>query len=345
MHLHYTLAALLLASTPSCNSVTPDAPSKAAIQLAQYPGAPLEDRNGNFWFSTVQEGLIRYDGKEFVTFTMEDGLAGNTVRDIVEDDEGVLWIATTGGVSKYDGKTFTTLVEYGVLSVTYSFSEEGNHRDIWDIFIDRWGDMWVASMDGVFRYDGEILAPFPLPVIGTAETSEFTPKMVYIIFEDSDGVLWFGTDGAGAVSYDGATMKVYTEKGDGLCSDRICEIREDSRGIMWFGTSGGGVSQYKDGTFTTHLRSSTFSRHTGWGRFMAIHEDAAGTVWFGSTMSGGGVYRYDGKSFQYLSKEEGLGEGGIPSISEDRSGTLWFGTTSGVFRFDGQKFINFTRSD
>ena len=214
------------------------------------------------------------------------------MRDIVEDDEGVLWIATTGGVSKYDGESFSTLVAYDEITVTYSFTEQGDHFDIWDILIDRNGDLWMAGMNGVFRYDGKAFKPFPLPVVGTAKTSEFTPKMVYSIFEDSDGVLWFSTDGAGAVSYDGRSMKVYTEKANGLCSDRICEILEDSRGIMWFGSSGGGVSQYKDGTFTTHLRSETFSRYTGWGRYMAIHEDSDGNVWFGASMSGGGTYRY-----------------------------------------------------
>ncbi|MBL4590440.1 MAG: hypothetical protein JKY96_00625, partial [Phycisphaerales bacterium] len=50
-------------------------------------------------------------------------------------------------------------------------------------------------------------------------------------------------------------------------------------------------------------------------------------------------------SFEYLSVEAGLGTGGVPSIREDRSGNLWFGTTVGVYHFDGERFINFTKNN
>ena len=335
--------ALLLLPQP-CFAVQ-DESTQRPLQLAQYPGAPYEDRNGHLWFSTVSEGLIRYDGAGFVTFTTKDGLAGDTVRDILESEDGVLWIATTGGVSTYDGESFTTLSDYGDTRATYSFTAEGDHRDIWDLLEDRHGRFWIATMDGVFRYDGTSFSPFPLPVNAAEGSFEFTPKMVYHILEDQDGALWFGTDGAGAVKYDGTNMVVYTAQADGLSSDRICTILQDRRGDYWFGTSGGGVSRYDGDVFTTHLKSETFSEHTGWGRYMAIHEDRAGHVWFGVSSAGGGVYRYDGEGFEFFSKDQGLGDGGVPSIREDRKGNLWLGTTSGVFRFDGKRFVNFTKSD
>lgn len=314
----------------------------APVQLARYPGAPLEDRDGNLWFSTVLEGLIRHDGTQFVTFTTADGLASDSVRDILEDDDGVLWIATTGGLSRYDGESFTTLTEYGDAPVTYTFTKEGDHRDVWDVLRDRQGSLWIATAGGVFRHDGTAFVPFPLPVVAAEESFEFTPKMVYCIFEDADGALWFGTDGAGAVRHDGSSMVVYTTQ-DGLCSDRVCAILQDSRGDFWFGTSDGGVSRYDGRSFTTHLRSATFSEHTGWGRFMDILEDRSGHVWFGVASAGGGVHRFDGEAFEYFSREEGLGDGGVPSIREDRSGNVWLGTTSGVFRFDGQRFVHFAK--
>ncbi|HVS18745.1 MAG TPA: two-component regulator propeller domain-containing protein [Planctomycetota bacterium] len=344
---HSPFALALCTALAACTAAVNEDPSAGAsagapVQLAQYPGAPFEDRSGNLWFTTVLAGLIRYDGRQFVSFTTDDGLASNAVRDIIEVDDGVLLIGTTGGVSSYDGESFTTLGDYVDTPVTYTFAEHGDHRDVWDILKDSMGDLWIATCDGVFRHDGTAFVPFPLPVIAGKPSFEFTPKMVYCIYEDRDGVLWFGTDGAGAVSYDGTDMVVYTAE-DGLCSDRICTILQDGRGDFWFGTSGGGVSRYDGSTFTTHLRSATFSEHTGWGRFMDILEDRAGNVWFGVSASGGGIYRFDGQDFRFFSKAEGLGEGGVPSLSEDRSGNLWLGTTAGVYRFDGDRFVNFTR--
>jgi ligand-binding sensor domain-containing protein len=39
-------------------------------------------------------------------YTIEDGLPSNQVFDVIQDDDGFLWIATDRGVSKFDGKKF-----------------------------------------------------------------------------------------------------------------------------------------------------------------------------------------------------------------------------------------------
>lgn len=342
----YTVALTLIAALSSfavAQEIIDD--DQIQIQLSQYPGAPFEDRHGNLWFGTVLEGLIRYDGDEFVTFTKEDGLGSDMLRGIVEDKEGVLWIATSGGLTKYDGETFTTLTNYEPITVTQGWSEHGNHRDLWDVIIDSRGGIWITTADGVFQYDGEIFTRFEMPVVAVDQKWLFTPRKVSCVYEDQGGNLWFGTDGAGAVRYDGKTMVVYTVKTHGLSSDNVSKIIQDSRGDYWFGTANGGVSHFDGNTFTTHLRSKVFSKHSGWGRYYAIHEDRQGGVWFGAAYEGGGAYRYDGESFEYLSEKEGLGNGGVPSIREDKHGNLWFGTTAGVYHFDGERFINFTKNN
>lgn len=63
------------------------------------------------------------------------------------------------------------------------------------------------------------------------------------------------------------------------------------------------------------------------------------------TCRGARKSRFDGKTFRYFSQKDGLGTGCVPSLSENLSGNLWFGTTSGVYRFDGERFVNFTKSD
>ncbi len=60
------------------------------------------------WFGT-NDGLNRYDGHNFVVFQYKPGdsttISGNIINDMVEDEQGVLWIATAdGGLSRYDHK-------------------------------------------------------------------------------------------------------------------------------------------------------------------------------------------------------------------------------------------------
>ena len=326
----------------SSTTIEDAAEPEASLRLAQYPAAPHEDRRGRLWFGTAFEGLIRYDGEAFVTFTTEDGLAGDTVREIHEDEDGTLWFATSGGLSRYDGERFTSLTDYALDTITYGFNEAGNHLDLWDVTRDSQGRLWIATLDGAFRHDGNSFLPFALEALAQPHEFEFTSNMVYSVFEDRDGDLWFSTDGAGVVRYDGERQTVFTEA-DGLSSDHVAVVAQDASATYWLGTSNGGVSRFDGKEFTTHLRNPVFSKHNGWGRFLGVLVDSRGVVWLGRSSPGGGVYRHDGDDFELLSTEAGLGDGGIIGVTEDRSGRIWAGSTTGVFRFDGERFVELTR--
>ncbi len=338
-----TLAIAAHASVLSAQGESPD--QKVDDQIAQYPGAPFEDREGNLWFPTVLNGLIRFDGDEFQNFTKDDGLGSNMIRDIIEGEDGIIWIGTSGGLTQYDGKSFVTMADYEPFPIKRGFGDFGNHRDLSDVLIDRTGQLWISTADGVFQFDGEMFTRFAMPVIAKKNAWEFAPEKVSCIYEDQAGHLWFGTDGAGVVHFDGEEMTVYTKDTHGLSSDNVSEIYQDSRGDFWFGTANGGVTRYDGEAFTTHLRSDEFSIHHGRGRYLSIHEDREGNVWMGAAFAGGGVYRFDGDSFEYFSTDSGLGKGGVPSIREDRDGNLWLGTTTGVFHYDGLRFVPFTKSN
>jgi len=74
-------------------------------------------------------------------------------------------------------------------------------------------------------------------------------------------------------------------------------------------------------TFTSMVRS--------------IYEDSRGNYWFGSDKEGVGLF--DGKSFKYFTKENGLGHNQVRTIQEDSEGHIWFATGNGVSSFDGEK--------
>ena len=69
-------------------------------------------KDGKIWLGSNGYGLYCYnynkDGKTYVkSFTTNNGLANNTVKGIVEDNQGMLWIATDNGLSIFNPKTET----------------------------------------------------------------------------------------------------------------------------------------------------------------------------------------------------------------------------------------------
>lgn len=72
-----------------------------------------------------------------------------------------------------------------------------------------------------------------------------------------------------------------------------------------------------------------------------IIEDKTGDIWFATF---GGIIKYDGSVFTDVTKD--VSQGRFFSLLEDKLGQLWFGSIgSGVFRYDGHAFQNFTTDD
>lgn len=180
--------------------------------------AMLEDRDGNIWFGTDGEGTHRWDGASFTSYTTKEGLGGNMVCSIAQDRNGRVWIGSDGGgVSRLEGRavrTFTT--------------EDGLTSDrVWEIREDRAGNMWFSTLGaGACRWDGEAFRPFG--VAQGLSVNEFPCECgsgftfgtchgpsgghVQEIFEDRDGVLWFGCSG-GLFRLEGERLVNVTREG------------------------------------------------------------------------------------------------------------------------------------
>ncbi|MFN0202997.1 MAG: two-component regulator propeller domain-containing protein, partial [Bacteroidia bacterium] len=159
----------------------------AAAQLSEYVIGILEDSKGNFWFGTMSDGAIRYDGKSFTYFSTKEGLCDNTVASIAEDKAGNIWLGTHNGVVKYDGKTFTNFTE-----------KEGISGAGCKILVDSKGNIWAGTNHGAFFYNGSYFAPFELPKPALEKMSyKWEVGKVWEIKEDSKGNIWFGRDGYG----------------------------------------------------------------------------------------------------------------------------------------------------
>lgn len=75
--------------------------------------------------------------------TIENGLSGMTAVDAAEDPGGMLWIATSNGVSLFNGKS--------VKQYPLPKSAQGFANRCFDIDIDSHGDVWVGTIVGVYR--------------------------------------------------------------------------------------------------------------------------------------------------------------------------------------------------
>ena len=107
-----------------------------------------------------------------------------------------------------------------------------------DIVEDQQGNLWFATFDGMFKYDGHTLTK----LLGDRSSNRF-----FSVLEDHNKNLWFASVGGGVYYGDGASLLNFTTK-DGLAGDRVLAIYEDSNKMIWFGTETG-ISRYDGKVF------------------------------------------------------------------------------------------------
>lgn len=296
-------------------------------QIFAYVRKVFQSRDGHLWFGGNDGGVGRFDGKALTFYGPREGLAGRAVRGIVQDDAGAVWIASDGGVSKYQQGAFTT----------FTLGDGAPGNEAWCLFLDKSGTLWVGALAGVRRFDGEAFVPFALPQAkAPIPRSLVGPAVVLDMTQDQRGDIWFATDGAGLYKYDGKSFVNHTTA-DGLESNQILCVHADRRGRLWAGTEGGGVTRIDGATVRTYSTKDGLGNDRVWD----ILEDRRGDMWFATL--GAGVTRFDGTRFAVFGPTHGLTAGHVQHLLEDRDGTLWLGCSGGLFRREGERFVNVTR--
>lgn len=300
----------------------------------------LMDKAGNLWFGTTGEGVYRYDGKLFTQYTVSNGLSSNTVWSMLEDNAGNIWFGTDTSISRYDGKTITS-IPISAIDPTLNIPSEKN--EVWSILQDRTGLLWFGTTSGIYRYDGKTFTRF-LDDPAIINIDKLTLKSVQCMLEDKKGVIWFGSGPLafeGLCRYDGKSL-INTKPGG---ETWIRRMQEDRNGTIWLGMRHKGVWRYDGNAFTQWMEG-------GDDNGLAMLEDSAGNMWFsgGEKLNGigndGGLSRYDGKSFTKFPAKNGLGDYSVWSMVEDRAGNIWIGTRNiGLYRYDGKTFTDFTENE
>ncbi|MFY9269886.1 MAG: two-component regulator propeller domain-containing protein [Candidatus Manganitrophaceae bacterium] len=291
----------------------------------------LAVRGDEVWIGT-SNGLIRFNRKteEHQVYNAKTGLVSNIIVSIRFDAKGTAWIGTYGGgLSKFDGKNWEHFTPYGRGSKNFGpewvqYSPKNGLGDLWvyDLLFEPDGTMWAATWKGASRFDGNRFVTYTVD-------DGLVDKWVYTIEREPSGVLWFGTEG-GVNRFDGKTktMKGWTHQ-DGLGADVSAAGEKPA-------SKGDG---YEEGP-RHHQQPEKETQSANPNYVISSAIDANGTKWFGTW--GGGLSRFDGKTFKNYTTSEGLAGNIVNAIEIDKEGVFWIGTNKGVSRFDGKRFESFT---
>ena len=102
-----------------------------------------------------------------------------------------------------------------------------------DLLLDREGNLWIATMSGLARFDGRTFHTF-------TTQNDFLRDRIHCLFEDSRGYLWLGTD-EGVVHYDGRFFQIIKSPHIGP----VLQILEDRDETFWFGTALDSLVRYR----------------------------------------------------------------------------------------------------
>jgi ligand-binding sensor domain-containing protein/signal transduction histidine kinase len=281
--------------------------------------------------------LAQYGYQSWQTDT---GLPQNTVHAIVQGRDGYLWIATEGGLVRFDGvdfRAYTRANAPGLPSDLIDDLMEGHDgalwistsgglarqrvgkveacgpaqgipaTQVWRTFQDGRGVVWALTAAGLFRIDGERATRIALNA-GLTENS----RMV----AGADGSLWLGT--AEGLMRAGAD-DVFRAVGS---TGEVPALAVDRSGTAWAGSRSG-----LEACSAAVCRSAAVP---GGGAVNALAEDEAGRVWIGTEA---GLFVTDGDRVQAFGQKTGR----VDFLYGDRAGMLWAGTAQGLTRIDPVK--------
>ncbi len=258
--------------------------------------------------------------ENFQFLGLNQGLTNPFIHDIFIDKKNVVWLATLGGVIKYNGSAFTR----------YSSNEGMNGKYIMTIEEDHKGNLWFGTYEaGLIKYDGVGFTQYSV-------NEGFSCNEIRDIEADDQGNIWIGTAGKGLAKFDGEYFTYYSVN-EGLTGNYIRVIRKDRDGKLWFGTRSG----------LTSLQEESFVRYTDDLGLIemsvtSIAPDHEGNIWFG----GAKVLKFDGTYFTQYLEEEDFSRNFIYSMIVDRDGDLWLGSYgSGIFKYSENEFVNYDIED
>jgi ligand-binding sensor domain-containing protein len=196
-------------------------------------------------------------------------------------------------------------------------------NSVFDVLQARDGYLWLATQEGLVRFDGVSFKVF--------DTSNSPLPRTYLesLHESADGALWFGTYDGGVTRLLRGEFRTYTTR-DGMSANSATSIAEEPDGTLWFGTSDAGLNRFRAGRFEAIREAQGLPDD----RVLALLRARDGNLWVGTEA---GLARYRDGRFRTFGSAEGLPSGTVTALAEDAAGTLWVGTANGLARLQGER--------
>ncbi|MFH6602781.1 ATP-binding protein [Maribacter algicola] len=161
-----------------------------------------------FFQVDVRSQIKWSDFDNYTRYTVNDGLPTNTVHNLVEDEDGFLWLGSKKGVSRFDGSTFVNFPNY------YENDEPKSIGDVLKLAIDNEGKhIYITSRSGILV--SSIKTPKFKPISEYYPNIDFKIGNCRSLYIDLDDHLWAGISGKGL-------LKINLKSGD----NELIHIRE-----------------------------------------------------------------------------------------------------------------------
>lgn len=282
-----------------------------AAQSALPPGMATGD---------ATKALTQYKVDNWQT---EQGLPMDLVHTLLQTRDGYLWVGTAGGLTRFDGRRFTTF--------EVSEAAEVASQPVFGLMEDTEQALWIAHGKGAMRYHRGVFQ--------TAFSTEVTAgQRVYAFAQAPDGSVWSATEN-GLVQWNKGATRLY-QMADGLPTNRLRTLAFDRAGVLWIGTSGGGLVSYAAGQFKVLNPTHGFPHL----QVRAVLADPDGSLW-AATAGGGLAHLHQGQITTYT-VADGLPTDQLTALTLDPQGSLWIGTWgAGISRMHDGKFTGMSTTN
>lgn len=236
-------------------------------------------------------------------WTVEDGLPQSSVYDIRHTRDGYLWLATLGGLVRFDG----------VRLVTFDRATPGiGSLRVRALHEDPEGTLWAGTEDGMLmRYrDGQFRT--------YGAKDGFVAEQVFSIENGHDGALWVTSVGR-MTRFDGQRFETFVP-GD-LPRNVRPHLRSNGWQGIWWSQDADGIHCFSRGRSSLCLAAS----HLPASPVINVSADIRDGFWIHTASDG--VVRVRGGDIRRYTVADGLPAGPVEGLMfEDREGALWWGT-------------------